>query len=89
MPVRRTGLSSRVYRETVPGPVLPSDLDGCHALALPAGADVRALAVAWFAGGLWEVFIGGWLIAKGFNASAFVPQETRTSNLAEPATAHS
>ena len=35
-------------------------------------------------GGLWEVFIGVWLIAKGFNASAFVPQATRTSNLAEP-----
>jgi hypothetical protein len=35
-------------------------------------------------GGLWEVFIGVWLIAKGFNASAFVPQSTRTSNLAEP-----
>jgi hypothetical protein len=28
-------------------------------------------------GGLWEVFVGGWLIAKGFNASAFVPQATR------------
>ena len=40
-------------------------------------------------GGLWEVFIGGWLIAKGFNASAFVPQATRTSNLAEPAAANS
>ena len=35
---------------------LPTDLDGCHVLALPAGADVRALAVAWFAGGAWEVF---------------------------------
>ncbi len=39
----------------MPGPLLPGDLDGCHALALPAGADVRALAVAWFAGGIWEV----------------------------------
>jgi hypothetical protein len=35
-------------------------------------------------GGLWEVFMGVWLIAKGFNASAFVPQAIRTSNLAEP-----
>ena len=35
-------------------------------------------------GGLWEVFIGVWLIAKGFNASAFVPQATRTSTMAEP-----
>ena len=31
MPVRRTGLSARVYRESVPGPDLPSDLDGRHA----------------------------------------------------------
>jgi hypothetical protein len=35
-------------------------------------------------GGLWEVFMGVWLIAKGFNAAAFVPQATRTSTLAEP-----
>jgi len=35
-------------------------------------------------GGLWEVFIGVWLIAKGFSSSAFVPQAARTSNLAEP-----
>jgi hypothetical protein len=38
-------------------------------------------------GGLWEVFIGGWLIVKGFNASAFVSQAaraTRTSNPVEP-----
>ncbi len=35
-------------------------------------------------GGLWEVFMGVWLIVKGFNASAFVPQATRTSTLAEP-----
>jgi hypothetical protein len=35
-------------------------------------------------GGLWEVFMGGWLIAKGFNASAFVPQAPRTSTLVAP-----
>jgi hypothetical protein len=35
-------------------------------------------------GGLWEVFVGVWLIAKGFNSSAFVSQATRTSTLAEP-----
>lgn len=34
-------------------------------------------------GGLWEVFIGVWLIVRGFNASAFVPQTTGSSNLAE------
>lgn len=40
----------------VPGPELPSDLDGCHALAIPAGVDIRALAAAWFADSGWEVF---------------------------------
>ena len=25
-------------------------------------------------GGLWELFIGGWLIVKGFNSSAFLPK---------------
>jgi hypothetical protein len=35
-------------------------------------------------GGLWEVFMGVWLIAKGFNSSAFVSQAIRTSNPAEP-----
>ena len=36
------------------------------------------------AGGLWEVFVGVWLIVKGFNASAFVSQAPRTSTLAAP-----
>jgi len=40
-------------------------------------------------GGLWEVFMGVWLIAKGFNSSAFVSQATRTSNPAEPLVPHS
>ena len=35
-------------------------------------------------GGLWEVFIGVWLIVKGFSSSAVVSQPARTSNLAEP-----
>ena len=34
-------------------------------------------------GGLWEVFIGVWLIVKGFSSSAVVSQATRTSKLAE------
>ena len=34
-------------------------------------------------GGLWEAFMGVWLIVKGFNSSAFVPQAPRTTNLAE------
>jgi hypothetical protein len=29
-------------------------------------------------GGLWEVFIGVWLIVKGFNPSAFVPEPDTT-----------
>jgi uncharacterized protein DUF4386 len=37
-----------------------------------------------YAGGLWEVVVGVWLIVKGFNASAFVPQVPRTSALAAP-----
>ena len=37
-----------------------------------------------YVGGLWEVFVGVWLIVKGFNTAAFVPQATRTSALAEP-----
>jgi len=40
-------------------------------------------------GGLWEVFIGGWLLAKGFNASAFISQTTRTSTPTAKVTANS
>jgi hypothetical protein len=37
-------------------------------------------------GGLWEMFTGAWLIAKGFNSSAFVPKAVavKTGGLAEP-----
>lgn len=35
-------------------------------------------------GGLWEAFMGVWLIVKGFNSSAFVPHAPSTSNLAAP-----
>jgi hypothetical protein len=37
-----------------------------------------------YLGGLWEVFVGVWLIVKGFNSSTVVSQPTRTSKLAEP-----
>jgi hypothetical protein len=40
-------------------------------------------------GGLWEIFVGGWLIVKGFNASAFVSHPTRASHPTEPAAANS
>lgn len=37
-------------------------------------------------GGLWEVFIGGWLIAKGFNSSALVSQTAKvTAPVTQPA----
>src|SRR5690349_14916276 len=39
-------------------------------------------------GGLWEVFVGGWLIVKGFNASAFASQATRTSYPAKSTATH-
>ena len=35
-------------------------------------------------GGLWEVFIGVWLIVKGFSSSAVVSPATSTSSMAEP-----
>jgi hypothetical protein len=35
-------------------------------------------------GGLWEIFVGVWLIVKGLNTSAFVPQAPGASNLAAP-----
>jgi len=35
-------------------------------------------------GGLWEVSMGVWLIAKGFNSSAFVHKTSSLTNLAEP-----
>jgi hypothetical protein len=35
-------------------------------------------------GGLWEVFMGLWLIAKGFNSSAFVQKTTSPAILADP-----
>ena len=36
-------------------------------------------------GGLWELFICVWLIAKGFNSSAFVAKATTTGATSEPA----
>jgi hypothetical protein len=35
-------------------------------------------------GGLWEVFMGMWLIAKGFNSSAFEQKGASQTILAEP-----
>jgi uncharacterized membrane protein len=44
-------------------------------------ADISAIP-----GGLWEVFVGGWLIAKGFSSSAFLPKSASISIPAEPLT---
>jgi hypothetical protein len=35
-------------------------------------------------GGLWEMFVGVWLIVKGFNTPAIVPQAPATGTLAAP-----
>jgi hypothetical protein len=37
-----------------------------------------------YLGGLWEGFVGVWLIVKGFSSPAIVSLPTRTSKLAEP-----
>ena len=37
-----------------------------------------------YAGGLWEVVMGVWLIVKGFNTPAVVSQAPRTSTLVAP-----
>jgi hypothetical protein len=37
-----------------------------------------------YPGGLWEGFVGVWLIIKGFNSPVIVSQPARTSKLAEP-----
>ena len=38
--------------------------------------------LSWYPGGLWEAFIGVWLIVKGFNSSAVDSQAAKTSTLA-------
>jgi hypothetical protein len=35
-----------------------------------------------YPGGLWEAFIGVWLIVKGFNSPVVTSQVAKTSNLA-------
>ena len=58
----------------------------CGTVSVFMGAGARLGLVSQLPGGLWEIFMGVWLIARGFNASAFASQ-ARTSHLAESATA--
>jgi hypothetical protein len=37
-----------------------------------------------YPGGLWEAFVGVWLIVKGFNTPASVPETPKTGTLAAP-----
>lgn len=48
----------------------------CGSVLEILGFDLRLIHT--IPGGLWEVFIGVWLIAKGFNSSAFVSESTKT-----------
>lgn len=34
-------------------------------------------------GGLWEMFVGGWLIVKGFNVAGIVPQTAKSGSAAD------
>ena len=40
--------------------------------------------LSFYPGGLWEGFVGVWLIIKGFSSPKIVSQPARTSKLAEP-----
>jgi len=55
----RRQTSAPVYRGSVlpavPVPTLPSELDGRHVLAVPAGTDALELARAWFVAAAWDV----------------------------------
>lgn len=57
----------------------------CGTVAVLIGAGASLGLVSQIPGGLWEVFMGVWLIARGFNASAFASQASRTSHPAESA----
>jgi hypothetical protein len=48
----------------------------CGSVLEVLGFDLRLIHT--IPGGLWELFIGVWLIAKGFNSSAFVSESAKT-----------
>lgn len=81
-------LNSMFYRaKLVPGWIAVWGLVGyaiifCGMVSAVMGSGLGL--VSSLPGGLWEVFMGVWLIAKGFNPSAFVSQAPRISNPAEP-----
>jgi hypothetical protein len=68
-------------------------LVGYALLVVGMAADVLGsglgLTVPSIPGGLWEVFVGGWLIVRGFNSAAFVSQTAGAGNPAESVAAHS
>ena len=50
-----------------------------HSLRVRVGSPgVQSAYIHAIPGGLWEVFIGVWLIVKGFNPSAFVSDSDKT-----------
>jgi Domain of unknown function (DUF4386) len=50
----------------------------CGSVLEVLGFDLRLIHT--IPGGLWELFIGVWLIVKGFNVSAVVPVSAKTNN---------
>lgn len=81
-------LNYLLYRaKLVPGWIAVWGLVGnaiifCGMVSEVMGTDLGL--VSSLPGGLWEIFIGVWLIVKGFNSSAPVPQTTNTSYPAQP-----
>jgi hypothetical protein len=81
-------LNYLLYRaKLVPGWIAVWGLVGyaiifCGMVSEVMGTDLGL--VSSLPGGLWEVFIGVWLIVKGFNSSALVTQTTNTGYPAKP-----
>jgi hypothetical protein len=76
------------YRtKLVPRPVAVWGLVGYATILIGSVLEVLGFGLSsihTFPGGLWEMFIGVWLIVKGFNSSTIVPQAARTGNPAQP-----
>ncbi len=71
----------------VPRPLAAWGLVGYTVILVGSVAEVMGFnlsSIHTIPGGLWEISIGVWLIAKGFNSSAFAPRATRFRNPAQP-----